>query len=654
MASMCGASPIRWGLYMKNLPIIVKFLVVLGIFGVFSVGYTVFATAQMSTIDQRGAEVNQTIGRAALDLALASRALEGERASVEWSLISTTQSGNDAAAAELRDDRQSFDTYLNAAEAADPKHAGEFEAVAQQGDQLFDTTCAKAFQMGVTSTNAAQNAVGQQEFNANCQPAIPQILNAMQNLRKTLNQENENAFKQLGAETRATIIVSYAAMLGGFLLVVAVAYFSIRAGVVQPIGAITGVMRRLAENDTGVEVVGVGRGDEIGSMAAAVQVFKENAVQRVRLEAEAREFQRTLDARLKETEAAFAASGHEQQEVVEAMAAALAALARGELTVRLSHEVSPAYAALKRDFNSAMETLQRTVESVAANAQGVRSGAAEITQSSDDLSRRTEQQAASLEQTAAALDEITATVRKTAEGANEARNVVQAAKADAERYGSVASETVAAMSGIESSSKQISSIIGVIDEIAFQTNLLALNAGVEAARAGDAGRGFAVVATEVRALAQRSADAAKEIKALIEASGSQVEAGVKLVGETGRALTRIVQQVERLNVLVSDIAGSAQEQAAGLNQVNSAVNQMDQVTQQNAAMVEESTAASHALAEEAEALAHLVGHFRLGEAAAPLPEERVVRRLVGKTAPMAPVGKFVAVPQSAADDWAEF
>ena len=369
----------------------------------------------------------------------------------------------------------------------------------------------------------------------------------------------------------------------------------------------------------------------------------------------------------------------EDRQTVAFVGAALEALANGDLTHRITGDMPARSEMLKRNFNATADKLQQTMQSIATNTQGVRAGAAEITQSSDDLSRRTEQQAASLEETAAALDQITATVRKTAEGANEARNVANAAKADAERSGLVVGETVTAMSGIETSSKQITNIIGVIDEIAFQTNLLALNAGVEAARAGDAGRGFAVVATEVRALAQRSADAAKEIKTLISASGAQVEMGVKLVGETGQALGRIVEQVARLNRLIGDIAGSAQEQATGLAEVNSSVNQMDQVTQQNAAMVEESTAASHSLVAEAEELARLVGQFRIGEhaafAAAPAPRAvqpgaRAGDRLGQKPQPAprrAPpatparataAGKFVAVPHAgnaaAQDNWDEF
>ncbi len=279
-----------------------------------------------------------------------------------------------------------------------------------------------------------------------------------------------------------------------------------------------------------------------------------------------------------------------------------------------------------------MTRLQETMQAIARSAEGVRSGAEEITLASDDLSRRTEQQAASLEETSAALDQITATVRRTAENAGEARNTVAVAKADGERYGAVGHETMQAMSGIETYAKQIGTIIGVIDEIAFQTNLLALNAGVEAARAGDAGRGFAAVATAVRALAQRSADAVKEIKTLISASGAQVDTGVKLVGETGKALERIVTQVTLLNSLVTEIAASAQEQATGLNEVSTAVNQMDQVTQQNAAMVEESTPASHGLSGEAQEFARLVGQFRLGEVAANSAADAAPRKVQPRAA----------------------
>jgi methyl-accepting chemotaxis protein len=308
--------------------------------------------------------------------------------------------------------------------------------------------------------------------------------------------------------------------------------------------------------------------------------------------------------------------------VMRALGAGLAALASGDLTHRLRDGLPPEYAGLRDDFNAALDNLQTTMRAIGGNAQGVRAGADEMTSASDDLSRRTEQQAASLEETAAALDEITATVKSTAEGAAAARKIVSEAKEDARHSSDVVRETVTAMSGIEESSRKIGNIIGVIDEIAFQTNLLALNAGVEAARAGDAGRGFVVVATEVRALAQRSAEAAKEIKALISASGQQVETGVKLVGETGKALDRIVGQVDRLNGVISGIASSTTEQSTGMHEINTAVNQMDQVTQQNAAMVEQSTAASHHLLGQADELSELIGKFQTGAEAGTMRPSR--------------------------------
>ncbi len=463
----------------------------------------------------------------------------------------------------------------------------------------------------------------------------------------TVNMSDDFAYKDAQA-AQLTAASNYASktstiLIGAVLGLMALGTLFIGALVTKvvstPISQMTAAMRRLAEHDLDAIIPGIGRKDEIGAMAGAVQVFRENAQERLKLEAQAKEFQTQLDRKLKEMEAAFAASGQDQKLVVDGLADALSSLAGGDLTARFQQHVAPAYETLKIDFNNAMEKLQETMGSIAQNTQGVRAGAGEIRQASDDLSRRTEQQAASLEETAAALDQITATVRKTAEGANAARDVVTTAKTDAERSGAVVRDTVSAMSGIETSSKKIGNIIGVIDEIAFQTNLLALNAGVEAARAGDAGRGFAVVATEVRALAQRSADAAKEIKALISASGQQVATGVRLVGETGNALGRIVEQVEHLNSLVNEIAASAQEQATGLAEVNTAVNQMDQVTQQNAAMVEQTTAASHSLVAEAEELSLLVAQFQTGQAE--------VRAPVRKPESYKPAGKFIPLSRSA-------
>jgi methyl-accepting chemotaxis protein len=308
-----------------------------------------------------------------------------------------------------------------------------------------------------------------------------------------------------------------------------------------------------------------------------------------------------------------AAALEAQSVVTSSLAAALSQLARGNLVQRLTQPFATEYENLRSDFNAALSQLQETIMQVVTGSDTIQSGAREISTASDDLARRTEQQAASLEQTAAALDEITTTVKKAAEGAAHAREMVSVARSDAELSGEVTTRAVKAMAGIDRSSRQIGQIISVIDEIAFQTNLLALNAGVEAARAGDAGRGFAVVASEVRALAQRSAEAAKEIKVLILSSDRQVKDGVDLVGEVGNVLTRIVIQINDISGIVTEIAASAQVQSDGLSEVNIAVNQMDQVTQQNAAMVEETTAAAHSLASESDHLTDLISRFEVGK-----------------------------------------
>ncbi len=454
------------------------------------------------------------------------------------------------------------------------------------------------------------------------------------------------------------------AILGGIavaLLVAAGMLWATRR-LFSPLDGLRRAMERLAQGDEVGAIEGVGRPDDIGGMARAVVKFQRSAIERRRLEADALAAGRLTEAERARTAAQLAEGAARQAHVVDLVASGLSRLSGGDLAHRID-EVFPAdYERLRADFNGAMARLQDTMRNVAVSTSAIRSGTGEISAASDDLSRRTEQQAASLEETAAALDEITATVRRTAEGARHARSVVGGARTGAERSGAVVRQAVDAMAGIEKSSREIGQIIGVIDEIAFQTNLLALNAGVEAARAGDAGRGFAVVASEVRALAQRSAEAAKEIKALISTSGVQVKQGVAYVGQTGEALAAIMAQVAEIDGIVGEIASSAQEQATGLDQVNTAVNQMDQVTQQNAAMVEESTAASHALAQETGELGRLIGVFRLGgEAPEARPAPAPLARLPRRPASAAPVpalrtaGRGGAARAPAPDaDWTEF
>jgi methyl-accepting chemotaxis protein len=430
---------------------------------------------------------------------------------------------------------------------------------------------------------------------------------------KSVQSDNVDDAEALKTSNQNSILLMVAAGIAAVLLGGGVFLWIVTAKVVAPLKALSERMKRLAGGELTIEIAGDQRRDEVGMMAKAVLVFKQNAVTARALEAEAEAARQRAALERERTDAERAEAARQLEFVVGSVADGLDKLSSGDLLFRLTAPFKTEYEKLRGDFNAAMDTLLKTMQAIAANTQGVRAGAGEISQASDDLSRRTEQTAASLEETAAALDQITATVRRTAENVDEARSTVTSAKKEAERSGQVVRETVTSMAGIEQSSKEIGNIIGLIDEIAFQTNLLALNAGVEAARAGDAGRGFAVVATEVRALAQRSAEAAREIKTLISKSGQQVGGGVQLVGETGIALNRIVEQVERLNALITDIAASAKEQATGLNEVNTAVNQMDQATQQNAAMVEQSTAASHGLVNEAEELARLIGQFKIGD-----------------------------------------
>lgn len=294
------------------------------------------------------------------------------------------------------------------------------------------------------------------------------------------------------------------------------------------------------------------------------------------------------------------------------VARGMAALADNDLEYRLNEEFEPAFEPLRLDYNTSVNRLQTTMRKVTSSSSIMSAGTEEIAQSSDDMSRRIEQQAASLEQTAAALDEITSTVRRSAECALEAALAASGARSGTERSGAVMSQAAVVMGEIDESSNRISQIIGVIDEIAFQTNLLALNAGVEAARAGESGRGFAVVAQEVRELAQRSAKAAKEIKTLISSSSDQVKRGVKLVGDVAGALEAVTAKVGEIDLVLSEMARSSQEQATGLAEVNIAVNQMDQVTQMNAVMLGKATDAAGRLRLAASEMAALIGEFRVG------------------------------------------
>ncbi|OLP43140.1 HAMP domain-containing methyl-accepting chemotaxis protein [Rhizobium oryziradicis] len=413
-------------------------------------------------------------------------------------------------------------------------------------------------------------------------------------------------------------------------------------GVSSPIQRLTANMSTLASGDFNHHIPYLERQNEIGSMARALEVFKQNGLNVLSMNAQELHMRQKCDElrdSIGEVVAAavtgdfsqritrdfdfpdlnaFAASMNELVQSIDSGLSEtrriVSALNQGDLTDAMRGQFQGAFGELQQNVNNTMGVLRAIVGEVRASIDMINSGSGELRFASDDLAKRTEQQAAALEETSSALEEITNTVNTSTRRALETSKMVDIARQSTEDSASVVHDAVSAMGRIEQASGEIGQILNVIDEIAFQTNLLALNAGVEAARAGEAGKGFAVVAQEVRELAQRSAGAAKDIKSLITKSGDEVAAGVRLVTATGDALNRIRDHVVDINAQVHEIANAAKEQAYKLQEVNSAVGQMDQVTQRNAAMVEETTASTNRLADDAANLARLIGHFKLEQA----------------------------------------
>jgi methyl-accepting chemotaxis protein len=527
--------------------------------------------------------------------------------------------------------------------------AALFEEFAKRIAQLQDFR-RELVRRGTEVSPAAVREWGDNEANRSVRTALNKDI---ENLAQIYAKRAQSGHERIEAAlTRTATIFTLLGLLA--LALAAFGIWTIARGIVRPLASLVGVMGDLAQGQNNVEVPGADRVDEIGKMARAVLVFRDAAIEKLRIEgmsAEQRQQADTERARNADTQARLA---EQQAAVVRALADGLGKLSGGDLTVRLDDGFTESYRQIRDDFNTTISQLQDTVQAIANATREVANTAAEISGSTSDLSQRTEEQAASLEQTSASMEQISTTVRKNAENARHASQFVTGTREVADRGSDVVAHAVKAMARIEESSKKIVDIIGVIDDIARQTNLLALNAAVEAARAGEAGRGFAVVAAEVRSLAQRSSQAAKDIKNLIESSSGQVHEGVQLVNKAGQALGEIVGSIRKVAEIVSDIATASQEQATGIGQVNTALTQMDEVTQQNSALVEENASAARALEDQSAAMDERVSFFRIGAVAmkpavAPAKAKPVAQ--ARRPVPMRRAQTALAVKD---DDWEEF
>jgi methyl-accepting chemotaxis protein len=579
------------------------------------------------------------------------------------------------------------------------QYVGEVERIAVMNTEIFSL---QGQRMGATTTEARDlsERIGDLDSEANRimrESALP-MANEMEKLiNDTVATSKVRSTQQVAALTQTMSSTEQIALGVGIAAVLTLigsaAYGSF--AIARPMRKMAKVLTTLTK-DHSVEVPFTARGDEVGDNARAAQAFKEGLIRMEQMEAEqkaaeklsAEERRAAMQKLTDDFEAAIggivkaAVVGDFSKRVslegkdgfilnlggamnelcenvattMEDLAQMFGALAEGDFSRRITADYQGIFGILKNDANSMADRISSTISEIMAVGREVSNAAVEISTSTTDLSQRTEEQAASLEQTSASMEEMSATVKKNAENALQANQLTSGSRDVADKGGKVVAKAVDAMARIEDSSRKISDIIGVIDEIARQTNLLALNAAVEAARAGDAGRGFAVVASEVRSLAQRSSQAAKDIKVLITNSSSQVQEGVGLVNQAGTSLTEILASIKQVADIVAEIASASQEQSTGIDQINKALNQMDEVTQQNSALVEENAASAKTLERQSETMNEKVAFFKLDEQAEARPARHAVKtpapaavtRMAAKPAKGVPVRKAPSAAVAAA------
>jgi methyl-accepting chemotaxis protein len=631
---------------MKNMSIGKKVMTLLGGAGLFLLAVAAFAGWQIGSINSgfRNLTDHEIGARASFSRAI--RAFADIRGDISDLLISTTDEGNRAAMGAIKSHRDEFTAALDNAKSVLPSAQDAIEKARTTGATLLDTDCDATIKAGLAATAAEEVTASQKLFRETCSPKFADVIKGIQAIQNDINQIAEVRKQEIGAEALRAQILTIGFILAGTLVLLLVGLLASKRTVVGPMRALETAMGSLAAGDLAVNVPEVDRADEIGQMAKAVLVFRDNAVRVRSLEEEEKrlaaerlrkaqsmvqvvgevgevvrraadgDFSARLQIATDDPDMAKLVNGiNEINRVVDEatgeFAEALDGLAQGDLTRTIQTPYRGRFGELKSALNETVGRLAQTVTTIQSTAREVTAAAQEINTGANDLSSRTEQQASSLEETAATTEELAASVKATAASSRHAVDLAEQNMQVARDGGDIVGKAVEAMSRIDTASQKISDITGVIDEIAFQTNLLALNAAVEAARAGDAGKGFAVVASEVRTLAQRSSEAAKEITALINASVAEVGKGVELVRSAGNALGEIVQASQRVTSTVSEISSASAEQANGIDEMSQAVANMDQMTQQNAALAEESAASASSLSEQIDRLNRLVAAFRV-------------------------------------------
>jgi methyl-accepting chemotaxis protein len=592
-----------------------KMAIPMVVIGVIGLGAAVYGGLQFKRIEETYSRFVTERTTAILSNARATRAMTDILGSIYKSLGHPAyMKERDSSGAEAK---RAYDTALNLlqeAKASFPRQAARYDefslqliAVRPQIDQVVSHA-------SKDETVEALSVVSQLDR------SLSVTMAAAAQLNDEIKADTEARTALLDAEAIQAIIVSLAGAALGLLVGLGFGLWLLARQVTGPLARLKSRMDDLASGSYAVEIDGQTRKDEIGVMARAVQVFKENGLAVLRLEAETAQGRAAAEAQARQIEQDRLARAREQErlaaeqsEVMVLLASGLDLLSKGDLTYRIDAEVASEYVKLRDDFSAAVTKLSATVSTIQATSGDVGNAAREINMGADDLSKRTEEQASSLEETAATTEELAASVKASANASRQAVALADEAMNVAQKGGAIVTDAVAAMARIELASRKISDITSVIDEIAFQTNLLALNAAVEAARAGDAGKGFAVVASEVRTLAQRSGEAAKDLTALITESGIEVAQGVGLVRSAGEALERIVEASRKVSSTVSDISAAAAEQANGIDEMSQTVAHMDEMTQQNAALAEESAASATSLSGQIGRLNELVASFRTSD-----------------------------------------